>query len=146
VIKTILDVKGAKRFKMGGANQSLTGVATKSALQSAVDVDQLDLDGAREFFRKQQTRTSYGTMFGELKKTTGDHSVLQGKKFCDHEYSRYVQRLPTQYIDKWISVNKNVESSDEFIKRLFNTTRELYTVIRNQAPTVSTKTDIFRGE
>lgn len=57
-----------------------------------------------------------------------------------------MQRLPAQYVDKWLSVNKNVECSDEFLKRLFNTTRELYTVIRNQAPTVSTKSDIFRGE
>lgn len=57
-----------------------------------------------------------------------------------------MQRLPQQYVDKWLSINKNVESADEFLKRLFNTTRELYTVIRNQAPTVSTKSDIFKGE
>lgn len=52
VIKTIIDVKGMKRFKMGNtANSSLSAVKTKNAL-SKDNVNCLELEEAREFFRK----------------------------------------------------------------------------------------------
>jgi hypothetical protein len=61
VIKTIVDLKGAKRFKReAGASVEIN--------TNDLDLDISSLTNAKEIFRKMQTTTSYAKNFGEKPK------------------------------------------------------------------------------
>ena len=93
------------------ANASLSAVKTKNAL-SKDNVNCLELEEAREFFRKQQTRTSYGTMFGELERKEPEYNLLKRKPYSSLEISKFVQPTTARYIEKWINLNKGTDAGD----------------------------------
>ena len=66
---------------------------------------------------------------------------MKKKKFSELDISEFIQPLPKQFIDMWQTYNDD----DEFIKRIYFVTRDIYNIIRNAAPTVSTKHSVFTG-
>ena len=67
--------------------------------------------------------------------------VMKKKKFSELDISQYIQPLPKQFIDQW----QNLNSEDEFYKRIFFVTRDIHNIIRNAEPTISTKHSVFTG-
>ena len=66
---------------------------------------------------------------------------MKKKKFSELDISEFIQPLPKQFIDHWLTLN----SEDDFIKRIFFVTREIHTIIKNSAPAISYKHSIFTG-
>jgi len=52
---------------------------------------------------------------------------LKQKKFGSLDISKFINPEAVKYVEKWMSIN----DYDDFIKRLFFTTREINTIIRN---------------
>ena len=55
-----------------------------------------------------------------------------------------MQPTAATFIDKWLQYNAGC--ADEFIKRIYSTTRAIYTVIRNELPTSTTNSNFYLGE
>lgn len=90
LIKTIIEVKGLKKFKKEDASKGL---------------DQQSLEyrtsQARDKFRKMTYQTSYANQFGEPPKAAEAYMVMKKKKFSELDISQYIQPLPKQFIDQW---------------------------------------------
>ena len=86
-------------------------------------------------------QTSYANQFGEPPKAAEAYMVMKKKKFSELDISQYIQPLPKQFIDQW----QNLNSEDEFYKRIFFVTRDIYNIIRNAAPTISSMNSVFTG-
>lgn len=71
MIKTVVAMKGAKRFKNKGA-----GVGEDLVLQ-----DELDKGNIKDYFRKKMTQTSYCANFGDKPKAAEAYSILKHKTF-----------------------------------------------------------------
>ena len=74
-----------------------------------------------------QYKSSYSNQFGEPPKAAEDFMALKKTKFGQQDISMYIQPLGKQFIEKWLSLN----SDNDFIKKIYFTTREIYTIIRN---------------
>jgi len=72
VIKTIIEIKGAKRFKMP-MNQQATLLSERSEIDPAT----FDYKLAKEKLRKMTQQTSYRNQFGEPPKAAEDYVVLK---------------------------------------------------------------------
>ena len=81
VIKTVVDLKGTKRFK----KQSMADGDFGSSLE--VDFSNSSVD-AKAIFRKMTTTTSYSKTFGEKPKDKEDFNVLAKKKFSELQISQ----------------------------------------------------------
>jgi hypothetical protein len=66
---------------------------------------------------------------------------MKWKKFKTLEISKYVQPAAAAYIEKWLGIN----DSDEFIKKIFFTLRDIHSVVRNQEPATTTNSNFFLG-
>ena len=66
---------------------------------------------------------------------------MKKKKFTELDISQFIQPLPRQFIDAWLTLN----SEDDFIKKIFFVTREIHTIIKNSAPAISYKHSVFTG-
>lgn len=86
-------------------------------------------------------QTSYAGQFGEPPKAAEAYTVMKKKKFTELDISQFIQPLPKQFIDMWLTLNME----DEFIKRIFFVTRDIHTIIKNAAPPISYKTSVFTG-
>lgn len=85
IVKTILDVKGMKRFKHESGQKSIDVVKDGSVFGSA---------GAREKFRKMTYQTSYCTQFGNPPKAAEDYLVLKNqKKFSNQDIATFIQPM-----------------------------------------------------
>ena len=71
VIKTVLDIKGSKRFKKNN------GISTIKTEIEDMSLKKFDLNSAKETFRKNTLKTSYGTSFGEPPKAAEDFVILK---------------------------------------------------------------------
>ena len=86
-------------------------------------------------------QTTYAGQFGEPPKAAEAYVIMKKKKFSELDISQYIQPLPKQFIDMWQTYNED----DEFIKRIYFVTRDIYNIIRNAAPTISTINSVFTG-
>ena len=75
VIKTVVDLKGTKRFKKPKGPED-SGV-------SDIDFTVGANSNARAHFRKISTQTSYCKTFGDRPKAQEDFTILKNKKFTD---------------------------------------------------------------
>ena len=78
MIKSIVETKGAKRFKKEGQENSV------ASFNGAIDLntDIRDAQVASEIFRKMTTTTRYAQTFGEKPKAATDFSILKTKPFA----------------------------------------------------------------
>lgn len=81
MIKTVLDIKGSKRFKKNNLAD------TKSEIPV---IGTFDMETAKETFRKNTQKTSYRTQFGEPPKAAEDYVILKQKQLKDLEISKYI--------------------------------------------------------
>ena len=73
VIKTVVDLKGTKRFKKPRGTEDVSG--------SDIDLIAGPNSNAKAHFRKITTQTSYCKTFGERPKAQEDFSILKNKPF-----------------------------------------------------------------
>lgn len=136
MIKTIIEIRGAKRFKLpkDGQNEA-------ADVASDISVANMDIKKAKERLRKINTQTSYRNQFGEPPKAAEDYVVIKQKPFRQLDISSYVMPLPAEFIEKWIKIN----NQDEFTKRIYFTIREIHTIVKNQEAPITTKKQFFLG-
>lgn len=96
---------------------------------------------ARDKFRRMTYQTSYAGQFGEPPKAAEAYVVMKKKKFSELDISAFIQPLPKQFIDMWLTLN----AEDDFIKKVFFVTRDIHTIIKNSAPPISYKHSVFTG-
>lgn len=118
-----MDVKGLKIFKPNNDRSK----SQKKDIFSRAEGESFDVKNARDIFRKMTLKTSYYSQFGEPPKATEDFVVLKQKKFGALDISKFINPEAVKYVEKWMTIN----DYDDFIKRLFFTTREINTIIRN---------------
>ena len=132
MIKTVVDLKGMKRFKKSKGDSE----------DISVDLDANFTDGnvnAKAVFRKMMTTTSYAKTFGQKPKTEADFNVLNRKSFLELKYSQILKPNVVAIINRWLKIN----DQDKFTGRIFNTVREMFTVVKNQLSELPTSHDIF---
>jgi hypothetical protein len=81
-------------------------------------------------------RSAYGNTFGEGPLSKDDYKVSPAyfKTLCG-----MLRPEAAQYIEKWLKIN----DQEEFAKRIITTLRELFTVVKHQAATVSTALESY---
>ena len=122
MLKTVIDLKGAKRFKP-------YKVAANDHGKTFADLEMNDMDSdqAKRLFRESMRKSAYNTTFGDRPKEAA--SVFQ-KGNVPAVYKQLSSILKPQiagYVEKWLGIN----NQEEFSKRIMATLREMYTVIRN---------------
>lgn len=93
-----------------------------------VNAPSFDPTKAQEKFRKKQNQTSYRYQFGEPPKAAEEFVVLRNKRLSNLEISHYLKPDAVRYIERWLSFG----NSDEFVKRVYFTIREIHTIVKNQ--------------
>lgn len=132
MIKTVVDMKGTKRFKK---QQAPVG-----DISAALDIDFSNGSvDAKAIFRKLTTTTQYSKTFGEKPKTEADYNILNKKKFSELQISQILKPDVVQILNKWLMIN----DQDKFTGRIYATVREMFTVIKNQMAELPTSHDIF---
>jgi hypothetical protein len=124
-------MKGQKRFKVKGGN---VGVGDNAALE------ELNTSNAKDYFRKKMAQTSYCSQFGDRPKAAEAYSILKSKKFSDLPFQEILKPDVTRILSAWLQTN----DQDLFTGRIFFTVREMYTVIKAQAASVSTSLERFQ--
>ena len=125
MIKTVVDLKGQKRFKKKGANE---------ITPDDLPVDMKNASNAKEIFRKLTTTTSYAKTFGDKPKAEQDFSILNKKPFDQLPIVQILRPNVQQYLSRWLKIN----DQDKFTGRIYFTVREMYTVVKNQLAEVPT--------
>lgn len=132
VIKTVVDLKGQKRFKK-----------SKDASEDiAIDMDVNFTDknvNAKAVFRKMMTTTSYAKTFGQKPKTEADFHVLNKKKLGDVQISQILKPHVVEILNRWLRIN----DQDKFTGRIHATCREMFTHVKAQMAEKPTSHDIF---
>lgn len=73
VIKTVLDIRGEKRFKKNGN----VNHAKEDEEIDGLSVKNFDSNKAHEIFRKMTQKTSYRSQFGEPPKAAEDYVIMK---------------------------------------------------------------------
>jgi hypothetical protein len=88
-MKTILEIKGAKRFKK--QNNNAGQMTHEDMLTAYTQGKTFDLAKSKDILRSMNNKSSYNTQFGERPKGTEDYLVCKYKKFRTLEISNYIQ-------------------------------------------------------
>jgi len=83
IISTVLEIRGAKRFKDKGTGEPKLESVHSFDVNSKV----FDAASAQKQFRKTMTQTSYRSQFGEPPKAAEDFLVVKQRKFRTLEIS-----------------------------------------------------------
>jgi hypothetical protein len=86
VIKTVLDIRGEKRFKK---NQEMAKANEDEQLDN-LSGSNFDADKAHNLFRKMTQKTSYRCQFGEPPKAAEDYMIMKKKHFRSLDISTYI--------------------------------------------------------
>jgi len=133
LIKAVIDLKGAKRFKN-------TEAAGRSASKSPNDINlelSKDPNQVKLLFRKLQMNTAYGQQFGSKPQAEDDFNILKEKSFAKLPISQILKPDARTYLNNWLIIN----DQDKFTGRIFFTVREMYTVVKNRLADVPTSHD-----
>lgn len=87
-MKTILEIKGAKRFKKQNNNKEMTH---EDMLNAFTQGKTFDLAKSKDILRSMNNKSSYNSQFGERPKGTEDYLICKYKKFRTLEISNYIQ-------------------------------------------------------
>lgn len=98
MIKTVLDLKGKKRFKKSG-DVDATNLTT----------DDLNLDvsasNAKDILRKMTHQTSYCQNFGDRPKAAQDFNVLKEKQFSKLPAAQVLKPAVRDVLNRWLTIN-----------------------------------------
>lgn len=98
VIKTVLELKGKKRFKKTGDTDN-----------SNLTTDDLNLDvsanNAKEILRKMTHTTSYCMNFGDRPKAAQDFNVLKEKQFSKLPAAQVLKPGVREMLTRWLAIN-----------------------------------------
>ena len=94
VIKTVIDMKGTKRFKKQKGPED--SAASDMELTAGPNTN------ARAHFRKITTQTSYCKTFGERPKAQEDFNILKSKKFINLPITKILKPQIANVLDRWL--------------------------------------------
>jgi hypothetical protein len=126
VLKAVLEIKGAKRFKRENNNNG-DSMNHDDIIASFASGQKIDMSKSKEIFRSMNNRTSYNTQFGDRPKGSEDYLACKYKLFRTLDISNYIQPQAAAFIEKWLTIN----DQEEFTKRIFFTIRDMHTIVRN---------------
>ena len=86
VIKTVLDIRGEKRFK----KTQDAGASKDQADIDVLSVKNFNATQAHDVFRKMTQKTSYRSQFGEPPKAAEAYVVLKKNKFSQLDISQFI--------------------------------------------------------
>jgi len=134
LIKTVMDLKGQKRFKKKeGARAETAG---------DINMDSMTADDAKKIFRKFTTTTSYSKTFGSPPTAQADYNILKTKSLGELPIASILNQRTIAILDKWLKIN----DQDEYTGRIYFTVREMATVVKNQVSTATTARESFSAQ
>jgi len=119
VLKTIIELKGEKRFR----RQRGTG----SSMVERIGGE--DLGSAKQTFRKMNTKSSYNRQFGERPAEEEAYTIVKKKRLSELDFASILKPTACAMIEKWIAGG----SEEEFTARVFFTLRAMYTIVRGRS-------------
>lgn len=84
LVKTIIDLKGAKKFKRRDGMQA----QATASLPNDLDISKMSAEDAKKVFRKLANTTTHCRTFGEKPTAAADFNILKNKRFADLEISK----------------------------------------------------------
>ena len=109
MIKTVIDLKGAKRFKKN--NNEI--VASAGLNDLSLDIN--NLSNAKEFMRKMQTTSAYNQNFGGRPQAEQEFRILRDKQFSKLQISQILTANARETLNRWLTIN----DQDKFTGRIF---------------------------
>lgn len=84
LVKTIIDLKGAKKFKRRDGMQAQAA----TSLPNDLDISKMSAEDAKKVFRKLANTTTHCRTFGEKPTAAADFNILKNKRFSELEISK----------------------------------------------------------
>ena len=119
MIKTIVDLRGLKRFKKNTAENDITS--------SDIMSDVRNQSNAKEIFRRMTVQSAYARQFGETPKKSQEFTVLKQKPLIKLPCAQVLKPNIAQMLSRWLAMN----DQDKFTERIFYAVREMYTCVKN---------------
>lgn len=99
VLKTVLELKGEKRFRRQARG---TGQSVDARKTVDNDLDGKDYNAAKQTFRKTSNVSSYNRQFGDRPKEEEAYHIIKKKKFSELDFASILKPGPCAMIEKWI--------------------------------------------
>jgi len=95
VLKTILELKGEKRFRRARKGASLI-------VQQEVDDNSCDINQAKVTLRRIANKSSYSRSFGERPKDEEAYRIIKKTKFSDLDFTSILKPEPLRMLENWV--------------------------------------------
>jgi hypothetical protein len=128
VLKTILELKGEKRFRRARKGASVI-------VQKEVDDNSCDINQAKVTLRRIANKSSYSRSFGERPKDEEAYRIIKKNKFSDLDFTSILKPEPLRMLENWVQFH----NEEEFLSRVYFTLRSMYTIIRGKQLFVTTQ-------
>jgi hypothetical protein len=128
VLKTILELKGEKRFRRARKGASVI-------VQKEVDDNSCDINQAKVTLRRIANKSSYSRSFGERPKDEEAYRIIKKNKFSDLDFTSILKPEPLRMLENWVQFH----NEEEFLSRVYFTLRSMYTIIRGKQFFVTTQ-------
>ncbi len=128
MLKTILELKGEKRFRRARKGASVI-------VQKEVDDNSCDINQAKVTLRRIANKSSYSRSFGERPKDEEAYRIIKKNKFSDLDFTSILKPEPLRMLENWVQFH----NEEEFLSRVYFTLRSMYTIIRGKQLFVTTQ-------
>ena len=128
MLKTILELKGEKRFRRARKGASVI-------VQKEVDDNSCDINQAKLTLRRIANKSSYSRSFGERPKDEEAYRIIKKSKFSDLDFTSILKPEPLRMLENWVQFH----NEEEFLSRVYFTLRSMYTIIRGKQLFVTTQ-------
>lgn len=128
MLKTILELKGEKRFRRARKGASVI-------VQKEVDDNSCDINQAKVTLRRIANKFSYSRSFGERPKDEEAYRIIKKNKFSDLDFTSILKPEPLRMLENWVQFH----NEEEFLSRVYFTLRSMYTIIRGKQLFVTTQ-------
>lgn len=128
MLKTILELKGEKRFRRARKGASVM-------VQKEVDDNSCDINQAKVTLRRIANKSSYSRSFGERPKDEEAYRIIKKNKFSDLDFTSILKPEPLRMLENWVQFH----NEEEFLSRVYFTLRSMYTIIRGKQLFVTTQ-------
>lgn len=132
MLKTVLELRGEKRFRRARGNSS-------AVEQREKDDNSFEMNKAKITLRRIANKSSYNRSFGERPKDEEAYRIVKKNKFSELDFTSILKPEPLAMLEKWVQFN----NEDEFTARVYFTLRSMYTKIRGQATFNTTSREHF---
>ena len=100
MIKTVVDVRGLKRFKKSPAHDMFTNVS-----DIPINTDTKNMPNAKEIFRKMSITTNYAKNFGDRPRAKQDFNILRDKPLIKLPIAQVLKPAIAQMLSRWLTMN-----------------------------------------